>query len=521
LARLTFPDERTVYNSTTSDFRKVVAGTVVSVFTDAAGTSPTTDLQTTGGQALTSLTIDPYSRIPLFQGPDGVDTLYVVIQGGPVSPIYARVDDRLDAHTTAISAETSRATAAEASVQSYAVQRSHHTGTQLAATISDFGTAAIAAGSGSYLPFTGGTLTGSLLSKGPLPFISTSALGCTGVSDDTSKIQTALDAVSTSVPVTLLVDCPVLLDGTNSQNGVSWAVGITRSNVTIKCLPGGKILRTQSSGCPFFVSGAGKPAGLSSWNSYRNTDATVYAIGAVTKGAVSVTTTTASDAGNFAAGDYVYLRTGNLTNNAENWTEPDAETFKVVSADAGTGIVTLSRPTGKAYAQEYFGSVTVTNKALTSNVATLTLSTQPYIVGDTITVSAVDSTFNGTYTVTATSTTTVSYALVAGNVVSASSSGSVVGTRGTSSTTSTAYAASFGIAKVTDRIISNITFEDVEFDCASTDRNVISAWQVEDLRIIRPKGRSASGLQTGRDLTGVWIESARFHQYSNAAGRTT
>lgn len=69
---------------------------------------------------------------------------------------------------------------------------------------------------------------------------------------------------------------------------------------------------------------------------------------------------------------------------------------------------------------------TITNKALTSNVATLTTSaTHALTVGSTVSVTGVDSTFNGTFVVTAITTNTFSYTLVATNVVSVASSGSV------------------------------------------------------------------------------------------------
>ena len=64
---------------------------------------------------------------------------------------------------------------------------------------------------------------------------------------------------------------------------------------------------------------------------------------------------------------------------------------------------------------------TVTNKALTNNVATLTTTEDPhgFAVGDFVTVSGVDSTFNGTHLITATpSTTTFSYKLVQENITS-------------------------------------------------------------------------------------------------------
>jgi hypothetical protein len=66
----------------------------------------------------------------------------------------------------------------------------------------------------------------------------------------------------------------------------------------------------------------------------------------------------------------------------------------------------------------------ITNKALTSNVATLTVASgHGFSVGQTVRVTDVDSTFNGTYVLTATNTTTISYVCVAGNVSSTSVTG--------------------------------------------------------------------------------------------------
>jgi hypothetical protein len=62
----------------------------------------------------------------------------------------------------------------------------------------------------------------------------------------------------------------------------------------------------------------------------------------------------------------------------------------------------------------------VTNKALTSNVATLTTSVaHTYSVGDVVVVTSVDATFNGTVIVTGVTSTTFSYVKTATNVVSA------------------------------------------------------------------------------------------------------
>ena len=70
-------------------------------------------------------------------------------------------------------------------------------------------------------------------------------------------------------------------------------------------------------------------------------------------------------------------------------------------------------------------SWTVTNKALTSNVATLTIGAHKLTVGSTVNISNVDATFDGTYVLTAVAATTISYAKTATNVTSVASTGAV------------------------------------------------------------------------------------------------
>lgn len=72
-------------------------------------------------------------------------------------------------------------------------------------------------------------------------------------------------------------------------------------------------------------------------------------------------------------------------------------------------------------------TISVTNKELTSNVATLTTSAAHGLgVGQVVTISGVDSTFNGTFTITVVGTsTTFSYAKTASNVTSAAATGTV------------------------------------------------------------------------------------------------
>jgi hypothetical protein len=68
----------------------------------------------------------------------------------------------------------------------------------------------------------------------------------------------------------------------------------------------------------------------------------------------------------------------------------------------------------------------VTNSALTSNVATLTTSTaHGFAITNSVVVTGLGSPFDGTFTVTAVTSTTFSYAKTASNVASASATGAV------------------------------------------------------------------------------------------------
>lgn len=115
MSRLFFPDEgsRLVYNPTTG---RPARGVTVLVYTDAGATALASILTEAGGAVPGSaLTTDAYGLIPLFQGPnDGTDTLFVVADGGPVTRVYARTDDRLDALATAVAALPSSSAVADA-----------------------------------------------------------------------------------------------------------------------------------------------------------------------------------------------------------------------------------------------------------------------------------------------------------------------------------------------------------------------------------------------------------------------
>lgn len=84
-----------------------------------------------------------------------------------------------------------------------------------------------------------------------------------------------------------------------------------------------------------------------------------------------------------------------------------------------TGCAFLGESDRLAFVTAAVNRGTITNKALTSNVATLTTaSAHGLTTGDSIWVEGVDSTFNGPHTVTSATTTTFTYAQTAANVTS-------------------------------------------------------------------------------------------------------
>jgi hypothetical protein len=68
---------------------------------------------------------------------------------------------------------------------------------------------------------------------------------------------------------------------------------------------------------------------------------------------------------------------------------------------------------------------TVTNKALTTNVATLTFATHTFLVGQQVRVVGVDAVFDGYQTITAITPTTISYSKTNANVTSTAATGTV------------------------------------------------------------------------------------------------
>lgn len=103
----------------------------------------------------------------------------------------------------------------------------------------------------------------------------------------------------------------------------------------------------------------------------------------------------------------------------------------IVAAISGTPVVTASLGlVDFAPSKEFLrtlGTTAVTHKALTGNVATLTFAAHKFVVGQRVRVALTtpDATFDGIQTVTAITSTTISYTKVAANVASAAAPGTV------------------------------------------------------------------------------------------------
>jgi len=104
-------------------------------------------------------------------------------------------------------------------------------------------------------------------------------------------------------------------------------------------------------------------------------------------------------------------------------------------------------------------STTISNKALTTNVATLTTAgAHKLVVGQKITVAGVGAPFDGPFTITAVTTNTFSYACTNANITSAASTGTVT-LNGLSVTIGFSSANSFPVTMTVDTAaLAPVTF---------------------------------------------------------------
>jgi hypothetical protein len=125
----------------------------------------------------------------------------------------------------------------------------------------------------------------------------------------------------------------------------------------------------------------------------------------------NVATLTTSAAHLFLAGDSVVVTDVDATFNG---------TYTIASIPTATTFTYAKTASPVSSTRIGDQTFSINNKLLVSEVATLTTSTtHPYLVGEEVVVTSVDSTFNGTYTITAVTGTTFSYAKAgASNVTS-------------------------------------------------------------------------------------------------------
>ena len=132
----------------------------------------------------------------------------------------------------------------------------------------------------------------------------------------------------------------------------------------------------------------------------------------------AVATLTTSVAHTYTVGESVVVAGVDATfNGTYTITAVTSGTFSYAKAVADVSQVAATTAVTKS----------VTNKELTSNVATLTTSTaHGYQVGNSVVVSSINATFNGTHTITSVTSTTFSYSLVDTDVVSSGAAGSAL-----------------------------------------------------------------------------------------------
>lgn len=159
---------------------------------------------------------------------------------------------------------------------------------------------------------------------------------------------------------------------TETDNGVTWSIGHTVDNVTRFWVDGARS-RWDGAQDLFFVTGYGKPDGMTSWGDYwlgDATTATYYAIDPITAGDREVTFTTAADAANVTKGQEMYPRSGQSV--ASSTTEPKAEILRAAAdGDPDTGVVPLEWAAVHSYEQEYYisGTSGKTSTSVTANPA--------------------------------------------------------------------------------------------------------------------------------------------------------
>lgn len=141
---------------------------------------------------------------------------------------------------------------------------------------------------------------------------------------------------------------------------------------------------------------------------------------------------------------------------------------------------------------------TVTNKALTGNVATLTFSANTIAVGQTVVVSISDPVFDGVWKVSAQTGTTISYARTNANVTSGSASGSVVVPGGT--VAGSVFTDALGASWVP----AGVTAEGSEFSYQLSTDTIEVAEYLDPLSYVSTGRQAAVAFDAAQDHLNTW-----------------
>lgn len=176
-----------------------------------------------------------------------------------------------------------------------------------------------------------------------------------GVTDDTAAIQAAIDAAGDAGGGTVyLPGGRYLVTQADAFGGGEWALSIISDNITFQGGPGAEIITAQDTSL-FWIDGASKPNGTGDWLNHwllDDSNLTLYEMSTAARGDDRITLSTASDASNFAAGDDIFIRTGQV--NTHSTTDPDAELNQVLASNADTGALTLRYPLTRPFAAENY-----------------------------------------------------------------------------------------------------------------------------------------------------------------------
>lgn len=201
------------------------------------------------------------------------------------------------------------------------------------------------------------------------PWFNVKAYGAVGdgSTDDRDAVQDAMDACGAAGGGTVFFpEGTYRIATAQTGGGFSWGLIFSYDNVEIVGVgAASRIFLDQGGTVSMFVIGghakAARVAGdVTTWGNYRgfvgSSPADAYDLtGTIALGDMSVFLDTAAEAANFAVGDYVVIRTGNLTGSSATG-QPDAEINTVRSVNAGTGEIGLASPTIKAYQAENYNS---------------------------------------------------------------------------------------------------------------------------------------------------------------------